>query len=122
MALGGGGSRRRKRARKGQHCVTSIRAIKEANARIPEGRPGSYWFSKGAMRFFGTRVLSKVIPGKSCRCSYFVTSEKRPRSNDRRMYTVRKACGGKISTVGEFQGHRTAARALTAAKKAAKKG
>jgi hypothetical protein len=115
MALSGGGSRRRRRARK---CVTSISQIK-ANA--SKSAVSTHFFDKGSMRFFGSRVIDKVIPGKTCRCSFFVTSEKRPRSNDARAYTVRMACGGKISTVGGFQAYRTRARALTAAKKLAKK-
>jgi hypothetical protein len=115
MALAGGGSRARRRLRK---CVTSIRAIKEHASR---SGPGKHWFEKGTMRFFGTRVIDKVFPGKTCRCSFFVTSEKRPRSDDPRAYSVRMACGGKISTVGEFQAYSTRAKALTAAKKIAKK-
>lgn len=116
MALSGGGSRARRRSRRGQ-CYRSISQIKE-----DAKRKGASWFGKHEMRMFGTRTLNKTFPGKNCRCTYFVTSEKRPRSNDARMYTVRKACGGKISTVGEFQGYRTSTRAFTAARSAAKKG
>ncbi len=68
--------------------------VKQANKEA-----GQHWSSKGSMRFFNSRVESKLIGGR-----YFVTSEIGP--DERKLYTVREVNEeAKISTVGEFQGH-----------------
>lgn len=84
----------------------------------------SHWFDKGSMSFFGSRVGSGGDPayadGRGG--AYFVSSEKRPRSNDPRRYSVRHYAGCSIDTVGEFQGYSTKAQATKAAKAAAAGG
>jgi len=105
----GGGARARKRKRKVARTLDQIKRNAKAC--------GSHWFDKDTMRFFRTRLSGKVYPAKSGRCSFFVTSEQGPHGG--RAYSVRKACGCKIDTVGEFQGHSTLKRAQTAARKAA---
>jgi hypothetical protein len=69
-----------------------IQAIKRASRLA-----GSHFFCPETMRFFGSRISSKVIGGR-----YFVTCED-DFSKSRRLYTVRKATWGRIETVGEFQ-------------------
>lgn len=55
-----------------------------------------HWFDRDTMRFFGTRIESRLIAGKR-----FITSEKPP--SGRRRYTIREAMpDGTIDTVGEF--------------------
>lgn len=70
-----------------------------------------YWFSKGAKRFFKSRIGERVYGGR-----YFVTSEEGP--SGVRAYSVREynAEADTVSTVGEFQGYATRARAHAAAK------
>ncbi len=66
------------------------------------------------MRFFDTRVLKDVYGGR-----YFITSE-RFDDDTPRLYTVREADdNGRISTVGEFQGHATILDAQKEAKRLA---
>jgi hypothetical protein len=77
----------------------TIEEIREANHRA-----GLYYFSPDTMRFFKSRVSSRVYPVSDG--AYFVTSEKGP--NRIRAYSVRLAKdSGKISTVGEFQEYRS---------------
>ncbi len=63
-------------------------------------RAGSHYFSRGAMRFFRSRVLSQVMHGPGG--VYFVTSEKGP--NEIRRFTVRKfdPVTADIDTFGPF--------------------
>ena len=76
------------------------------------------WFSPDTMRFFRTRVGRYVYQGGGG--IYFVTSEQyRPGAS--RLYSVRRFWpeADEISTVGEFQGYKTRALAIGAAKRAA---
>ncbi len=71
----------------------TISDVKAANREV-----GEHWFERSTMRFFNTRIVSKLISGR-----YFVTAE---RMDDTRRfkYTVRSAePDGSIDTVGEFQ-------------------
>lgn len=69
---------------------------------------GNHWFDRATMRFFKTRIESRLIAGHR-----FITSECGP--DGRRAYTVREACpDGTIDTVGEFQGYGTLAQAKAA--------
>jgi len=62
---------------------------------------GGHWFEKSTMRFFNTRIESRLIAGHR-----FITSEKGP--DEVRRYTVREALpDGSIDTVGEFQQYET---------------
>ena len=72
---------------------------------------GQHFFDRGTMRFFNSRVVGTLMPGKR-----FVTSEKGP--DGVRRYTVRRAVqdGCKIETVGEFQGYRSVEAARRAAR------
>jgi hypothetical protein len=84
----------------------SIEEIKQANA-----DNDGYWFSPGAMRYFGSRISKEVIGG-----CLFVTSEDFPASG--RLYSIRHADpNGKISTVGEFGQYATLDQAKRAARK-----
>jgi hypothetical protein len=66
---------------------------------------GEHWFEPATMRFFKTRIESRLIAGHR-----FITSEKGP--DEVRRYTIRDARpDGSIDTVGEFQGYRTLAQA-----------
>ena len=82
-------------------CASSLmRAARDA---------GHHFFDADNMRYFGSRLLT-VRRGKDG-LVYFVTSERRPRSSDARMYTVRRFDGDNITTpAGEpfgFQAFRT---------------
>lgn len=69
--------------------IADVRAANKAN--------GYCWFSRDTMRFFNTRIESKLIAGR-----YFITSEQMFYHTERR-YTVREAMpDGSIETVGEF--------------------
>lgn len=62
---------------------------------------GNHWFDRDTMRFFKTKIESRLIAGHR-----FVTSERGP--DERRRYTVRDARpDGTIDTIGEFQGYAT---------------
>lgn len=109
--LRGGGTRRRKTARKtASLTMATIKANNKA--------AGQHWFSKDTLRFFSSRVGSKLFKGT--RCVFFVTSEEGPRGG--RKFSVRKTCdrGGRIQTVGDFQAYATRAQAEGAAKRLAK--
>lgn len=81
---------------------------------------GSHFFDADTLRFFSSRVSSRVHVGVSGRRVYFVTSEQYDTGYVRK-YTVRKihVCNGRIDTVGEFQAYRTSAQAHGAASRAA---
>ena len=89
---------------------TGIAAVKRANAAA-----GQHFFSPATVRYFSSRVESKLIDGR-----YFVTSEQYEPSEgppDPRRYTVREALpSGHVTTVGEFQQHATLDAALAAAR------
>lgn len=72
---------------------------------------GRYFFSPDTLRFFGSRIHSRVYTG-----GYFVTSELGFNGNDRR-YSVRAVReDGSIDTVSEFRQYATSAQAHAAAK------
>ena len=62
---------------------------------------GQHFFDEGAMRFFSSRVHSKVYGGR-----FFVTSEQDAHEygawNGERRYTVRECLNGYIETCGGF--------------------
>ena len=74
----------------------SIQDIQKANKEI-----NNHWFDKSTMRFFNSRVGSKVYGGK-----YFISSEKSPYITSRK-YTIRICVNGEIDTVGGFMAYRT---------------
>ena len=83
---------------------------------------GNHWFSRGTMRFFGTRIVSKAarISDNGVR-AYFISSEQPPHQDARR-YTVRYMTisgpkAGHVSTSGGFCAYsdgRSASEALRA--------
>jgi hypothetical protein len=77
---------------------------------------GHHFFTKGAMRFFNSRILPTVYGGR-----YFITSE-RFDHNSPRYYTIRECVAGHIETVGEFQEYATSGQAVTAIKRLLKEG
>ena len=89
----------------------TIDNVKRANRKA-----GYHFFAEDSMRFFGSRVLPTLHEGVGG--TFFVASEKRPMSSDRRLYTVRcVADNGEIATVGEFQQYETSKAAHDAAKR-----
>jgi len=96
-----------------EHPVTASSAFAFRNlgdVKRENEKRGGCWFEPATMRFFGTRFESELIGGQ-----YFISSEKRPDSNEPRLYTVRRAePDGSVETVGEFQGHQTWAAAFQA--------
>lgn len=60
---------------------TNINQIYVANAKA-----GYHFFEAETLNFFGSKVYPKIYGGR-----FFITSEKRPRSNDPRRFTVREA-------------------------------
>lgn len=76
--------------------------VKAANAAI-----GGHWFERSTMRFFNTRIESKLMTRGSSGRQVFITSERCDETTPRK-YTVREALtDGSIDTVGEFQQHAT---------------
>lgn len=68
-----------------------------ADVRAANEATGGHWFERGTMRFFNTRICSRLIAGKR-----FITSERGP--DERTRYTIREARpDGSIDTIGEFQ-------------------
>jgi hypothetical protein len=60
---------------------------------------GHYWFDRSSMKFFKTRIMSRLIGGK-----YFITRETAP-SNQTRFSVRRANDDGSINTVGEFHSY-----------------
>lgn len=82
----------------------TIEQIKRANA-----QRGHYFFERGAMRFFNSRILPTVYGG-----AFFITSEK-DHWDGPRLYTIRQCLpNGEIETIGKFQQYETAAQARKA--------
>jgi hypothetical protein len=81
--------------------------VKAANQSI-----GSHWFERSTMRFFNTRIESKLMTRGPSEAApggrqVFITSE-RMDENHAREYTIREAKpDGDIDTLGEFQGYKT---------------
>lgn len=75
-----------------------------------------FWFSKGAMRFFDSRILWQTLTrlGKG----YLFVSSEQFDYRSPRLYTVRKWDNGDVSELGEFQQFETRGEALAAIKKA----
>jgi hypothetical protein len=77
----------------------TIADVKAANQAI-----GNHWFSRDTMRFFNTRIESKLLTRGSGR-QFFITSERQDETKARK-YTIREAMpDGNIDTFGEFQAH-----------------
>lgn len=63
---------------------------------------GGHWFSPDTLRFFRGRIESELMAGR-----YFVSSEQFDDGSPR-LFTVREVdADGDISTVGDFQEHKT---------------
>ena len=77
-------------------------------------RAGSHFFNEATLRFFNSRIQSKIYGG-----CYFITSERDTyRDSNPRFYTIRKYEGGLgIETVGEFCQYKTKTQAVSAVKK-----
>lgn len=72
-----------------------IAAVKRANKMAEQ-----HWFSPDSMRFFSSRIESRLIGGR-----WFITSET-PGDFEPRRFTVREATpAGHIETVGEFRAY-----------------
>lgn len=86
----------------------TITAAKAANKAA-----GLHFFDKDSMRFFRSRIESKMIRGR-----YFITSEQFVGSDgtaDPRRFTVRMVeDDGSVESVGNFQGYATLAEAKAA--------
>lgn len=85
----------------------SIYEIKRKNEEI-----GHFWFHPDTMRFFSSRVSSRLYGG-----CYFISSE-RFDENSPRLYTIHKALPtGEIGTIGEFQMYKSRNEAIRAISK-----
>jgi hypothetical protein len=83
-----------------------------ADVRAANKAIGNHWFEKSTMKFFNSRVESRLLGGR-----YFITSERRELTFPKR-YTVREVLpDGGIKTVGEFQGYTLLEDAQIAARK-----
>lgn len=75
----------------------SIESIKRKNAAA-----GLHWFDPATVRCFGSRFPEYAFKGPGG--TFFVSSERRPRSYDARRYTIREVRDdGSIGTVFRFQ-------------------
>lgn len=75
---------------------------------------GSHFFDDSTLRFFSSRIHSKIYGG-----CYFITSERDEyRDSNPRFYTIRKYEGGlKVETIGKFCQYATKAQAVSAVNK-----
>ncbi len=91
--------------------IAEIKALNTANE--------LNFFSRGAMRFFNTRIVSTAYNGEGG--TFFITSEHN-RPTDAPKFTIRKFHPetGEIKTFGEFRGFRYIEDARDAARAAAK--
>ena len=88
--------------------VKTIKTIAELKAANKAN--GGHWFDADTMRFFKSRIESRIIAGNR-----FVTSEQPP--SGPRMYSVRFFReDGSVGTVGEFCRYLTKEDAIEAAK------
>ena len=78
-----------------------------ADLRSANKQAGMHWFSPATMRFFKSKVASRLRSGDG-KTGYFVTSERQSETRPR-LFTIRKAdlVTADIDTVGEFQGYAT---------------
>lgn len=88
----------------------TIEQIKQANR-----ARGNNWFARDTMRYFRTRIMSRVFPCGDG--ALFVTSDRHPcRAGWCRRYSIRRVdAAGDIHTVGEFGAWCTRAQALAEA-------
>lgn len=91
----------------------TISDIKRANKNA-----GQHWFEPATMRFFNSRVGSRVIEGR-----YFISSEQF-NGDTERLYTIREAVNGgtDIAQVGAFQMWESSAQALSGLRRYLKSG
>lgn len=77
----------------------------------------SNYFSKANKRYFGSRMASKEAYSNDLNNFYFVTSEQF-NSDNARLYTIRRYNHANkiIETFGEFQGYKSAKKAMNAIK------
>lgn len=108
-------AKKRKRSNLGK-VVLNATALKNHVMRVCGGN----YFDKATMRFFQSRLSSKVHPAGVEDATYFVTSEKGPSGG--RRYSVRRLKGCAVDTVGEFQAYRSPNTAHAAAKRFAAAG
>jgi len=75
-----------------------------------DSETGQYWFSKGAMAFFNTKIESEPTEK-----GYFVTSEYMEDPKEKR-YTIRlfDQKTNKVETIGDFRQHETLSEAIGA--------
>ena len=75
-----------------------------------DSETGQYWFSKGAMAFFNTKIESE--PNEK---GYFVTSEYMEDPKTKR-YTIRlfNLTTNKVETIGDFRQYETLSEAIGA--------
>jgi hypothetical protein len=80
---------------------------------------GFHFFDRDALRFFGSKILSYTWARKDG-TTFFVTSERRPASDDPRRYTVRvfNPKTNTVSTHGRFLQYETRGAAFIAARDA----
>lgn len=64
-----------------------------------------HFFDNATMKFFGSRLQENCYINDNAPLWYFVTSERRPDSGEKRRFTVRcfNRKTGSIDTVGKFQ-------------------
>lgn len=92
--------------------MSSMSEIRAANKAYAKRTGRAYWFERGAMKFFNTRIEGGPYGGR-----FFVTSE-RMDSNHPIGWAVREAHpDGRISTVGDLQQYSSKAAAIAAAKR-----
>ena len=109
-------------AKAGNPHYKSMAAIKRANKAYAAETSRAYWFEKGAMRYFNTRIHGTPVHHKNTNGSFFITSE---RMDDRFewKYAVRHARpDGFIDTIGDMRQYDTEAQARAAAKLTARTG
>ena len=80
-----------------------MKELTMANVKRNNKTSGWLWFSPGAMRFFRSKIESKLLKQK-----YFVTSEQFE-DDSPRLFTIRvyDSKTHQIDTVGDFQGYKT---------------
>lgn len=89
----------------------TIADVKSINAQA-----GFKFFTPESMRFFASRIETK---GELIKNKFFITSEKKGFTDERRGFTVREfvKSRGDINTVGTFGGFSTKAKAIAFAEK-----
>jgi len=93
--------------------ASSVSMIKDHASRVCK----SHFFDADTMRFFKSRIGSRVYPSARQGATYFTTSEKGP--DEVRRYSVKRIKGCSIDSMGEFQAYRTQSAAQAAAQRMA---